>query len=168
LEKKKEAVMKNYSEWFREQLQNVADGFVWGTQQVPESRRDASPPKGLGEWTVARHVYHLWYYEQTIALPSMQQWLGGAIPFLDHKDEDKHWDKTRESVAVLLEKFRTVRAEQIALFPQFDNAAWNTTCEAVWGPVSLLWVVSKTYQHTAEHINDVMRIGLFWDAYLAH
>jgi hypothetical protein len=23
--------------------------------------------------------------------------------------------------------------------------------------------VSKTYQHTAEHINDVLRIALFWD-----
>ena len=67
----------------------------------------------------------------------------------------------------LLEKFRAVRTEQIALLPNFDEAVWNTAREAVWGPVTLLWVVSKTYQHTAEHINDVMRIGLFWDSYVA-
>jgi hypothetical protein len=159
--------MSKYSEWFHEQLQNSANGFVWGTQQVHEARRYAQPPKGLGEWTVARHVFHLWYYEQTIALPSMQQWLGGTIPFLDDKDEDIDWSKTQETVEDLLEKFRIVRAEQIALLPKFDDAAWNATREAVWGPVTLLWVVSKTYQHTAEHTNDVMRIGLFWDAYLA-
>ena len=140
---------------------------MWGTEQVPETRRYVSPPKGLGEWTVARHVFHLWYYEQTIALPSMQQWLGSSIPFLDDKDEDTDWSKTQGTVEGLLEKFRSVRSEQIALLPEFDDAAWNVTNEAVWGPVTLLWVVSKTYQHTAEHINDVMRIGLFWDMYLA-
>ena len=159
--------MNNFSQWFQEQLQVSANGFVWGTEQVPEARRYAPPPKGLGEWTVARHVFHLWYYEQTIALPSMQQWLGGTIPFLDDKDEDVDWGNTQETVETLLEKFRMVRGEQIALLPKFDDRAWNTACEAVWGPVTLLWVVSKTYQHTAEHINDVMRIGLFWDSYVA-
>ena len=155
--------MTDYSEWFREQLQNSADGFVWGTEQVPEMRRYASPPKSLGEWTVARHVFHLWHYEQTVALPSMYQWLGGARPVLEDLDEDADWSKTEETVETLLEKFKSVRAEQIALLPKFDTAAWSSTCETIWGSMSLLWVVSKTYQHTAEHINDVMRIGLFWD-----
>src|SRR5919106_1259877 len=119
--------MSKYSQWFQEQLQNSANGFVSGTEQVPEARRYAQPPKGLGEWTVARHVFHLWYYEQTIALPSMQQWLGGTIPFLDDMDEDVDWSKTQETVESLLEKFKIVRAEQIALLPNFDDAVWNTT-----------------------------------------
>src|SRR5512138_3768267 len=119
--------MSNYSEWFHEQLQNSADGFVWGTGQVPEGRRYAPPPKGLGEWTVARHVFHLWYYEQTIALPSMQQWLGGTIPSIDDADEDIAWSKTQDRVESLLDKFRSMRSEQIALLPKFDDATWNTT-----------------------------------------
>jgi hypothetical protein len=157
----------NFSQWFNEQLQASANGFVWGTEQVPEARRYVQPPKGLGEWTVARHVFHLWYYEQTIALPSMQQWIDGTIPSLEDLDEDVAWSKTQEKVESLLDKFKNVRAEQVALLPKFDGATWNATREAVWGRVTLLWVVSKTYQHTAEHINDVMRIGLFWDSYLA-
>lgn len=157
----------DFTHWFQENLQTSANGFVWGTEQVLEARRYTQPPKGLGEWTVARHVFHLWYYEQTIALPSMQQWLGGTIPALEDSDEDIAWSKTQDRVESLLEKFRNVRAEQIALLPKFDSTDWNNTREAVWGPVTLLWVVSKTYQHTAEHINDVMRISLFWDAYLA-
>jgi hypothetical protein len=32
-----------------------------------------------------------------------------------------------------------------------------------WGNVTLLWLVSKTFQHTAEHIHDVMSMALFWD-----
>jgi hypothetical protein len=157
----------NFSQWFHEQLQASADGFVWGTEQVPDARRYVQPPAGLGEWTVARHVFHLLYYEQTIALPSMRQWLDGIIPPTEELDEDVAWANQQESVESLLDKFRTVRAEQIALLPKFDDSTWNATCEAVWGPVTLLWVVSKTYQHTAEHTNDVMRIGLFWDLYLA-
>ena len=159
--------MNNFSQWFNEQLQSSANGFVWGTEQVPEARRYPQPPKGLGEWTVARHVFHLYYYEKTIALPSMQQWMGGSMPEGEDSDEDIAWSKSQDTVESLLEKFRAVRAEQIALLPNFDDTVWNTAREAIWGPVTLLWVVSKTYQHTAEHINDVMRIGLFWDAYLA-
>src|SRR6185503_18805384 len=125
----------NFSHWFHEQLQTSANGFVWGTEQVPEARRYTQPPKGLGEWTVARHVFHLWYYEQTIALPSMQQWLGESIPSLDDADEDVDWSNTQETVESLLEKFSIVRAEQIGLLPKFDATAWNATREAVWGPV---------------------------------
>jgi DinB superfamily len=157
----------NFSQWFHEQLQSSADGFVWGTEQIPEARRYMQPPEGLGEWTVARHIFHLMFYEQTIALPSMRQWLGGTIPATEELDEDVAWNNQHESVENLIDKFRTVRAAQIELLPKFDDTAWNSTCEAVWGPVTLLWVVSKTYQHTAEHTNDVMRIGLFWDLYLA-
>ena len=157
--------MNKYSEWFHEQLQSSADGFVWGTGQVPEVHRYALPPQGLGEWTVARHVFHLWYYEQTIALPSMQQWRGGPLPSVEDADEDIAWSQSHDTIETLLERFKAVRAEQVALLPRLDEADWSAACEAVWGPVTLLWVVSKTYQHTAEHINDVMRIGLFWDVY---
>ena len=78
----------NLTQWFDNQLQASADGFAWGTEQVPNSQRYIQPPAGLGEWTVARHVFHLLYYEQTIALPSMRQWLGEACPSTDELDED--------------------------------------------------------------------------------
>jgi hypothetical protein len=156
----------NTTQWFRHQLQASADAFLWGVEQVPDSRRHIQPPKRLGEWTVARHVFHMLFYEQTISLPSMRQWLGGPYPTTDDLDEDMAWEKRHsESMENLLIEFRKVRAEQIALLEKFDEAIWDTTCEAIWGPVTLLWVVSKTYQHTAEHTSDVMRIGLFWDMF---
>lgn len=152
------------TQWFREQLQASADGFAWGAEQVPNSRQYTQPPKGLGEWTVARHVFHMLYYEQTLALPSMRQWLGEPCPVTDDLDEDKVWENRQsESIENLLLEFREVRSEQIALLDKFDEAIWNTTREAVWGSVTLLFVVSKTFQHTAEHTSDVMRIGLAWD-----
>ena len=157
----------NLAQWFRDQLQAGADGFVWGAEQVPTERRNLRPPEGLGEWTAARHVFHMVYYEQTIALPSVQQWLGAACPATDDLDEDATWVAGQDLVESLLAQFRKVRSEQLALFPQLSDSLWEATRESVWGPVTLRWVVSKTYQHTAEHTNNVWRIALFWDFFEA-
>lgn len=153
----------NYSQWFHDQLQTSADGLVWGAGQVPKARQNLPPPHDLGEWTVARHVFHMLRYEATIALPSMRQWLGEPCPLPNDLDEDSDWDQRKVDIDSLLVEFQKVRAEQIALLPQFDNSTWTGIREAVWGPVTLLWVVSKTYQHTAEHTNDILRMALFWD-----
>lgn len=157
----------NFSDWFREQLHVGAEGFIWSAEQVPEGRRYVQPPRGLGEWSVARHVFHMLYYEQTIALPSMHQWLGGTVPTVDDSDEDVAWADNKENLETLLIQFRNVRAKQISLLPGFEDSIWNETRKAVWGPVTLLWVVSKTFQHTAEHTNDVMQMRLWWDEFSA-
>src|SRR5512137_1188891 len=93
----------------------------------------AQLPDGLGEWTAARHAFHMVYCEQTIALPSMRQWLGDACPSMDGLDEDVAWDESQANVEDLLADFSKVRMEQVALLSQFDVAAWNTMREAIWG-----------------------------------
>ncbi|MBM2848116.1 MAG: hypothetical protein HW418_1058, partial [Anaerolineales bacterium] len=140
----------NLSQWFQTQLHSSAEGFAWSVEQVPPERRYVPPPRPLGEWSAARHAFHLLYYEQTIALPSMRQWLGGPMSFLRGPDEDAAWGRG-QAVESLLAQFREIRAEQIAILPQCDDALWEETRRAVWGPVTLRWVVTKTYQHTAEH-----------------
>jgi len=156
----------NLSKWFHDQLQASADGFVWGAQQVPVARQNARPPEALGEWTAARHIFHMLFYEQFIALPSMQQWLGKALPDLENVDEDIAWGQADATFESLLADFKKVRTEQVELLAGFDEPAWNSTRETVWGPISLTWVVSKTYQHTAEHTSDILRIALFWDSWM--
>ena len=158
----------NLSHWFRDQLHASVEGFVWGVHQVPEERRFIQPLKPFGEWSVARHVFHLLYYEEHCALPSMRQWIGAALLDFATYDEEGAWADNRDDINQLLARLQTVRAQQIALLPQFDAATWDQVCDAIWGPVSLRWVVSKTYQHTAEHTNDVLRIALFWDIFWAH
>jgi hypothetical protein len=44
------------SQWFQEQLQASAEGFIWSVLQVPEARRNLQPPIGLGEWSAARYT----------------------------------------------------------------------------------------------------------------
>jgi hypothetical protein len=81
--------------------------------------------------------------------------------------EEIAWDEGKGDIENLLTEFKRVRAEQVKLLPKFDDQAWNITCATVWGPVTLAWVVSKTYQHTAEHTNSVMQMALIWDMALA-
>ncbi|MGE5264995.1 MAG: DinB family protein [Acidobacteriota bacterium] len=150
------------SDWFQNQLRSTADGFIWAAEQMPPERRYIQPPSKLGGWTAARHVFHMAYYERNVALPSMHQWLGKPRISEDDLDADKEWS-SGHTIESLVRTFQVVRNEQIALLTQFDEPVWHETRETGWGTVTLLWVVSKTFQHTAEHTNNVMRMALFWD-----
>lgn len=159
--------MDDVTDWFRAQLEQTGELFVWALEQMPAERR-AVPPPGRDEWSAVWHAFHLTYYERELALPSMRQWLGGAMPNDKKLDEDAagaaghEWDGT-------IAAFRRGRAEQIALLERLDAAEWEIARETGWAPVApeggvtLRWVVTKTLQHTAEHTHDVLRMALFWD-----
>ena len=157
--------------WFRRQLEQTGTLFVWALEQVPMERREVSPP-GRDEWTAARHAFHMMYYEREIALPSMRQWLGGAMPDPEMLDEDVAWVEwvVRHDWDEVIAAFQRGRAEQIALVERVDPAAWDEPRgETLWdrwapeGGVTLRWAVTKMLQHTAEHTHDVLRLALMWD-----
>ena len=160
------------AQWFRDQLRSSADGFTWAVEQVPPERRRTAPPENLGEWPAIRHAYHMLSYERDIALPSMRQWLGGPKIEDEGFDDDSAWEREQDLDSILA-RFRQVRAEQIALLAQFDPSHWGETRDTgwtrpePWGGITLRWVVTKTYQHTAEHTHDLLRLVLFWDFYAA-
>jgi hypothetical protein len=157
------------SSWFSRQLQSTADGLVWSARQVPEARQYLAPPAFLGEWSAARHLFHMLYYEQNYALPSMRQWLGEpglSRQALEKLNENTAWSDTLE-YNILLGRFQDIRQAQIALLPRFEPAAWQESRACVWGAVTLHWLVSKTYQHTVEHTSELLRIALFWDMAVA-
>jgi hypothetical protein len=152
------------SEWFTRQLDASAEGFLWSIEQVPPRRRLVTPPAPLGEWNVARHLFHMVYYEQLIALPSMKLWLGVPFSLTDEEyDEDAAWGNGKE-IDPMMAEFRAVRAEQIVLLQEFSERLWEETRPTIWGDKTLKWVVTKTYQHTNEHTHDVLRMALFWDS----
>ena len=56
-----------------------------------------------------------------------------------------------------------MRAEQISLLDRVEPATWEQSRHAIWGPVTLRWVMTKTLQHTHEHTHDVLSLALFWE-----
>ena len=138
----------------------------WAVTQVPAVRQYCHRRRGLGEWTAARHLFHMLDYERQIALPVMQQWLG-APEFL------VNWDEEAGLACQLRRRHRQIcstssapyAARRLACCPRSPSSAWHAQQMTGWGPIPLLWLVSKTYQHTNEHTSDVLRLALFWDYY---
>ena len=155
--------------WLSDELGRSAAGYDWAVRQVPMDRLALTPPSGLGEWSTLRHLFHLVWYEREIALPNMRLWLGGPPFNGEGLDEEAAWVADRASIELepWLHLFVIGRDEQRALLARIGPAAWTTRRIIDWGgvpiPVPLRWIVAKTYQHTAEHTNDVLRIALFWD-----
>ncbi|HEY6542154.1 MAG TPA: DinB family protein [Ktedonobacteraceae bacterium] len=146
-----------------------AEGFLWAVEQVPPDRLWLAPPKLLGEWNAARHVFHMLYYEENAVVPCMKIWLGQSSTVSEADfDEDGAWGEGQD-LQTMFTDFRRVRAAQLELLPNFNEQLWHEARPTpFWGDVTLLWLVSKTFQHTAEHTHDVMRMALFWDAYARH
>ncbi|HZS77815.1 MAG TPA: DinB family protein [Ktedonobacteraceae bacterium] len=152
--------------WFSDQLNASAEGFIWAIGELPQDRLFVSPPAHPEEWPAARHVFHLLYYEQNVALPMMKVWMGepSTLNYEDY-NEGEAWEALQDKhIEKLLSDFRMVRAEQIVLLQKTKEEMWQQVQQTVWGDKTLKWVVTKTYQHTAEHLHDVLRMVLHWDA----
>ena len=162
--------MTNVVDWFRYQLKASADGFEWAFSQIPSSFYKKLPPDPayLGTWQPARHVWHVTEYERCLALPSMQLWLNVPMSTEDDwPDDDNAWAKVQELGAQeLLSEFRRVRQEQIDLLDQLTGMDWNAPRETLWGLKPLSMVVTKTFQHTYEHGDTLLRMGLWWEEIL--
>lgn len=155
-----------FVKWFDAQLRSTLAGFIWSIQQVPKEHWYTSPPAPLGEWSAAQHIFHMVHYEEKLALPSMQQWLG-APPAVREESDEESWANP-PPMERMLERFNEVRLAEINLLPSFDERTWSSTQKTTfWGEVSLYWLVCKTYQHTLDHTQDILRLVLFWDRTLA-
>jgi DinB superfamily len=167
----------DYTQLFTKLLQSGTDALLWAIQQVPESRLYIVSAKRPESWSVARIVLHIHSQEEQVVLPCMRLWLSeeDAAPYRaeDDKrierykdyqmlvhDEEIAWQQAPD-MQILQKKFREGRKEQIALLAQVAPEVWEETRETVWGQVTLRWAIIKTYQHTLEHSNDILKHALY-------
>jgi hypothetical protein len=160
--------MTDWVPWFRYQLKASADGFEWAFSQIPSALHEQLPPEPdyMGTWPPARHVWHVAEYERSVVIPTMGQWLGGAIPPRDiWPDDDESWAGVADrSFDALIAAFRQNRQEQIELLDQLTGADWMTPRQTwfTFAQMSLSMLVTKTFQHTYEHGDTLLRMGLWW------
>lgn len=156
--------------WFYRQLQTSTEGFLWAIEQIPGERHSLLPKPN--RWSVARIIYHMKCYDQFIGLPALRQWggepfsLGGGFTGEMKEDaaiEEAHWNNGEgHDVATMIADFKKLRAEQLTLIQQFREPTWDEERDALWGSVTLKWVMTKTYQHTLEHTDEILRLSLWW------
>ena len=162
--------MTDWTSWFRYQLKASADGFEWGLSQIPAHLHDQLPPEPdyLGTWSPLRHVWHVTEYERCLVIPSMIQWLDPAKELEEEwPDDDETWAKVQErGFESISANFRRVRQQQIDLLDQLTAVDWDAPRETLWGLKPLSMVVTKTFQHTYEHGDTLLRMGLWWEVIL--
>ena len=160
--------MTDWAAWFRQRLQTSGEDFMWAFSRIYPALHKSLPPnpRYLGLWAPARHVWHVTEYERCIALPIMRQWLGGSpLPDDDDvwPDSDELWLAVSDQPAEAYHRaFWDVRQQQIALLDSFSPASCDEKQDTGWGPKPLSMVVTKTYQHTFEHADTLLRMGLWW------
>ena len=161
--------MTDWIPWFRYQLKASADGFEWAFSRIPSHLHEQLPPDPayLGTWSPARHVWHVTEYERCLALPSMIDWLKIEQIDEDWPDDDEAWAKVQDrGFDTLIANFRRVRQQQIDLLDQLKDVDWDAPRETLWGLKPLSMVVTKTFQHTYEHGDTLLRMGLWWEEIL--
>lgn len=161
--------MQSLSAWFYQQIQTSTEGFLWAVELIPQERHYLPPRPD--RWPVARIVYHMLCYDRYIGLPALRQWAGGELSTAgltgsiegDAALEEANWQQGEgHEVQAMLADFRELRAEQLSLLQQFPESVWSEERDALWGPVTLKWVATKTYQHTLEHTDEILRSYLWW------
>ncbi|GHO83037.1 DinB family protein [Dictyobacter formicarum] len=166
----------DYAQHFTHLLQNSSNDFIWATQQIPVDKLNSVSPLRPDSWSVARNIFHLQFQEEKVVLPNMRLWLSDRTLYtrqddalIAHyaafetlvRDEERAWAQ-QPDLDVVLKHFQTQRTIQIALLQEIDPTVWEDKRATVWGEVTLRWVVTKTYQHSVEHINDVLKPALYW------
>ncbi len=177
----------NTKAFLADQLEATAKTIEWAIRLIPADRllksaADRDHPRAVqrmikyfGEWSPARQLFHLVYYEEQYAIPAMKHWVGGEHPrgdimSPDGESEAMAWQEALEvgiEVSELLARFWSVRRAQIELIHQVPDEAWHEERVTTrLGPVSAAFVVAKTIQHTCEHGDAILRNALYWDRVL--
>ena len=165
--------MANWAGWFRAQLQSSADGFVWAFEQIAPELRNKLPPRPgyLGTWPPIRHVWHVALYERTLVIPSMRQWLGGPLAdgagWTEGDEDDQAFAQAYQAgLSDVVATFCDLRRQQIVMLDELEQVDWEAPRPTVWGHKPLKMIVTKTYQHTFEHGDTLLRMGLWWEEWL--
>ena len=78
-------------------------------------------------------------------------------------DEEAAWAAGTDWDSMLGD-LSAIRARQIEMLSRYDETAWERPRDTyAWGYRTLRWLITKSYQHGADHVSNILRIALRWD-----
>lgn len=171
-------------DFLAKQLEETAKIIEWAIKLVPENwLLEIAPhkdhPKALegmkryfGLWSAYRLLFHLTFYEENYALPTMKHYLGGSHPDVDiifprMEMEEKEFEKEVKkgiNLLLLIKRYHSIRKEQIEVLNKIKDEDWTEDkVKTGFGRVSAEFTASKTIQHTLEHGDSILRNALYWE-----
>jgi hypothetical protein len=151
------------------------DTVIGAARMVPVAYTHALMP-GLPDyaWTVAMNLAHLVVYEEGIAVPILESLASGADGRTLIRADNEGWfyndavALSSEPVAILVTRLQAARSRQVEIVRSFSPVDWNRRWSPAFssglhgnGPHSPAWIATKSFQHTWEHGNAVLRAALF-------
>ncbi len=130
-------------------------------------------PPSEGAWSVAMNLAHMIAYEEQLATPVLTAMADGGSGQDVVPSGGEAWllDSATaiasEPVGVLAARLRAIRERAIALVESTPADLFNAPNTMLWSnrnagkPLALSWVATKTFQHTWEHGNAILRVALF-------
>lgn len=147
-------------------LRFSADELARELDRLPAAATTWRPAEG--EWSQHECLTHLQLCERHIFLPRLQAMATQTNPPLPLVDEvalqTEQWNP-QHLRADLLADFAAARQAEIALLEQ---QAWARPGQhPVHGPISMGWVAGYALAHTFEHLSQLTRVRLYYEAHQA-
>jgi hypothetical protein len=159
------------------QLDESMTTLEWAVSLVPDGWSHRSPTGRLsaeeGGWSVAMNLAHLALYEERFPTTVLESLLTGGDGVSDSSFPEP---SPHEAAAValagaplaeILERLRRARSKEAEIARKFTSAAWVAPTTKAWAATGLgppIWsparVLAKSFQHTWEHGNAVLRVAL--------
>lgn len=147
----------------------------WAADLVPAAWTHENPGYYAADaWSVAMNVAHLAIYEEQIANPLLAALSAGEGGVAAVKSTMEHWilddsmALAKEEFAAIIMRLQKERRAHIDIVERFPNERWNKPATPLFAsgvhgpsPHSAAWVANKTFQHTWEHGNAILRMALF-------
>jgi hypothetical protein len=150
----------------------------WAVERIPEEWTHALPDTlPTDSWTVAMNLGHLIVYDELIAMPVLKALADGGdgtnVTFGGRSGssmprEDWFLNDSRDLSVLptgeLVARLRTARDAQATMVESFSDDQFNARVTPLFGQGkkhSAGWIATKTFQHTWEHGNAILRMALF-------
>ena len=127
----------------------------------------------LGSWSVADNLAHLAIYEEQVAAPILVAIAAGhdaanAVNSVLESNYQSLWQELAQSpMDAIASRFSAARMRQVAALSSMSEERFQTLATTLWLDQleaeghSAAWVAAKTFQHTWEHGDSILRIALF-------
>jgi hypothetical protein len=151
-------------------LEDSLRDLEFGLGMVPPQWTHAAVPGAPADsWTVAMNLAHLAIYEEVTALLMLRSFEPGFDVASAPPVGDESWFSQQalaisvQPVAAIFDRLRAARSEQIDLVRHLGEARLNNGVTPLWPDPNHTagWVATKTFQHTWEHGNAILRVALF-------
>ncbi|MDP9236612.1 MAG: DinB family protein [Chloroflexota bacterium] len=151
-------------------LEDSLRDLEFGLGMVPEQWIDALVPGApADDRTVSMNLAHLAIYEDVMALPLLRSFEPAFDIASARRGGDESWflneaiALSKEPIVSILDRLRGARREQIELVQALGEERLNHGTTPLWPDPQHTagWVATKTFQHTWDHGNAILRVALF-------